>query len=36
MGSFHYRFGVIVRRVERMTPLTDRGAGWVRKPLQDR
>jgi hypothetical protein len=36
MGAFITGSAVTVRRVERMTPLTDRSAGWVRKPLHDR
>jgi hypothetical protein len=35
MGAFITGSAVTVRRVERMTPLTDRSAGWVRKPLHD-
>ena len=35
MGAFITGSAVTVRRVERMTRLTDRSAGWVRKPLHD-
>jgi hypothetical protein len=36
MGAFITGSAVTVRRVDRMTPLIDRSAGWVRKPLHDR
>jgi hypothetical protein len=36
MGDFITGSAVTVRRVDRMTPLIDRSAGWVRKPLHDR
>jgi hypothetical protein len=36
MGAFITGSAVTVLRVDRMTPLTDRSAGWVRKPLHDR
>jgi hypothetical protein len=35
MGAFMTGSAITVRRVDRMTPLTDRSAGWVRKPLHD-
>jgi hypothetical protein len=35
MGAFITGSAVTVQRVERMTPLTDRSAGWVRKPLHE-
>lgn len=36
MGAFITGSAVTVRRIDRMTPLTDRSAGWVRKPLHGR
>ena len=36
MGAFITGSAVTVQRVDRMTPLTERRAGWVRKPLHDR
>jgi hypothetical protein len=36
MGTFITGSAVTVRRVDRMTRLTERRAGWVRKPLHDR
>jgi hypothetical protein len=36
MGAFITGSAVTVWRVDRMTPLTDRSAGWVHKPLHDR
>ena len=36
MGAFIIGSAVTVQRVDRMTPLTERRAGWVRKPLHDR
>lgn len=36
IGAFLTDAAVTVQPVDRMTPLTDRSAGWVRKPLHDR
>jgi hypothetical protein len=36
MGAFITGSVVTVQRLDRMTALTDRSAGWVRKPLHDR
>jgi Winged helix DNA-binding domain len=36
MGAFITGSAVTVQRVDRMTPLTEQRAGWVRKPLHDR